>query len=170
MKKAIVCAFMVASPFAAMAQSPLLTILNDGAPPSTDVALVMMSGFIECYPVVEMMLEPNQSDSADLRPDPRGGFRYVRAMYQLMPAVTWPDGIRVLRVEQAVDFGQEPGRKPVESVTFTFNVPVEVVRRELDRRFDGRLSARLGVAHHNEPLWYEAAAANALRCLRQPDL
>jgi hypothetical protein len=158
-----------------------------------------MSGFIECDPVValpraladsgvrfvesgqslaptgthsrvEMMLEPNQSDSADLRPDPRGGFRYVRAMYQLMPAVTWPDGIRVLRVEQAVDFGQEPGRKPVESVTFTFNVPVEVVRRELDRRFDGRLSARLGVAHHNEPLWYEAAAANALRCLRQPDL
>jgi hypothetical protein len=197
MKNALVCALMSAVPLAAMAQSPILTVLNDGAPPATDVALAMMSGFVDCDAAatlppaltdsgvrfaqpgayaappgspggLQMVLEPDRVDPAHLRRDPRGGVRYASAAYRLSPLVAWPAAIEVREVAQTVDAGAEPGHRAGESVTLTFNVSASVVRAELDRRYDGRVSARLGAGHRRERVWFDQPAANALRCLRQP--
>lgn len=199
MKKALLYALTWALPAAAMAQSPLLTVLNDGAPPSSDVALAMMAGLVDCDPVLAlphalsasgvrfadpavriappgvhsravMVLSPDGADAGRVLRDPRGGVRYARAMYRLRPTVKWPAGISVLRVAEVVEFDRGPHRKPFEILTFTFNVPTQTVVGELDRRYDRRVSAHMGASHRNERVWFEVPADNALQCLRQPDL
>ncbi|MCW0054052.1 hypothetical protein OIV36_31790, partial [Burkholderia pseudomallei] len=87
MRKALLYALTWALPAAAMAQSPLLTVLNDGAPPSSDVALAMMAGLVDCDPVLAlphalaasgvrfadpagpMVLSPDDADAGRVRRD-----------------------------------------------------------------------------------------------------
>ncbi len=195
MKKAFVCALACVLSAGAMAQSPLMTLLNNGARPTSDLALEMMAGFVDCdaaralpralagsgaklvqpgerflfpdrHSQVPLVLEPDRTWQAD-------GDHALGGTFHLDPPVDWPAGIQVVAVSQAVSVGprsQEVNAFSVDAVTLTFNVGVERVIQELDRRYGGRITASLHSGRDHDSVWFGKTAGNALTCFRQSDL
>jgi hypothetical protein len=196
MKRGIALAVWLICPLGALAQSPIMTVLNNGEPPSSDLALKMEAGFIRCdsemvvprslaslgvrfapdgaayAPVgaktrARLLLEPNGPRD----PSPVGGNRSAVGTYQLTHAVSWQHGIQVLKVAQETTFEVPPGELPVESVTLTFNVDAAAVIEELDKRSDGIVSARLDRVDASGIAFHRVASdRHALQCVRHPDL
>ncbi|ARL04358.1 hypothetical protein [Burkholderia pseudomallei] len=198
MKKFLAVLGVLLFPAAVLAQSPVLTVLDNGEPPTSDTALAMMAGFVACDPDITLpralaqhavrfspmgqrfapggvntrarvVLVPNDTAQTERTAD-ASGYLSAGGDYRVKPPVRWPEDIRVTRVAQAAWFVGENG--PVDSVTLTFNVDVNQVIRELDRRFDGRVSANLGAAHARQRVWFmsPATSPNVLQCLRHPDM
>lgn len=198
MKKVLAVLGVLLFPAAVLAQSPVLTVLDNGEPPTSDTALAMMAGFVACDPDMALpralaqrgvrfapigqrfapggvdtkarvVLVPNDRAQTERSAD-ASGYLSAGGDYRVNPPVRWPQGIRVTRVAQAAWFVGDNG--PIDSVTLTFNVNVDQVIRELDRRFDSRVSANLGAGHAGQRVWFmrSASSPDVLQCLRHPDM
>ena len=196
-KKAVILVCALALPLAAQCASPLLTVLAAPDSQASDLALAMESGFIQCNPAIglplglsargvkfaspahpilpssptkaRMLLVPNAAGKADTE-QTADHHAYLSAggRYKLEIPVELSPELKITQVAQAAFFSMVPA---TEAITLTFNVDADVAIKELDRRFGGAVTTRLGERYATAGRWYvRDRNPHSLTCYRQPDV